>query len=46
VSSPGSKTPAELNAILAKTLVSDLHISSSAAAWAADELLGGYVSSE
>jgi hypothetical protein len=43
-STPGAKSAAELESILAKTLVYDLHISGSAATWAADELLGGYVS--
>jgi hypothetical protein len=43
-STPGAKSAAELKSILVKTLVYDLHISGSAATWAADELLGGYVS--
>jgi hypothetical protein len=43
-STPGAKSAAELKSILVKTLVYDLHISGSAAAWAADELLGGYIS--
>lgn len=43
-STPGAKSAAELKSILAKTLVYDLHISGPAATWAADELLGGYVS--
>ena len=44
VSIPGKKSAAELKSILVKTLVVDLHISGSAARWAADELLGGHVS--
>jgi hypothetical protein len=43
-STPGAKSAAELKSILVKTLVYDLRISGSAATWAADELLGGYVS--
>jgi hypothetical protein len=44
VSIPGKKTAADLKSILVKTLVPELHISGSAAVWAADEILGGYVS--
>jgi hypothetical protein len=44
VSIPGAKSRAELTSILIKTLVVELHISGSAARWAADEILGGYVS--
>ena len=41
---PGAKSAADLKSIMVKTLVYDLHISGSAAIWAADELLGGHVS--
>jgi len=43
-STPGAKSAADLETILVKTLVPDLHISGSAAIWAADEILGGVVS--
>jgi hypothetical protein len=44
VSTHGTKSAAEIKAILVKILATDLHISSSAAEWAAGEILGGYVS--